>query len=451
MTIPYRFQIKGVRQIHRFKGRALLADSMGLGKTLQSLLYLVRHPEIRPAIVVCPASLKYNWEREAAHHFGIRAEVLEGTKPQKQSIMSTTPPVIIINYDILWPWMEYLKGLNPQAIIGDEIHYISSRGAKRTKAMQHLCRGVPHVVFLSGTPLTNRPVELYPILNILRPDLFSSFYSFAHRFCAPHKAPWGWEFKGATHLKELHRIMSNNLMIRRRKEDVLTELPDKTRSVVPMALSDPVQYERAHNDFLGWLADKSPERLYGAARAAALVKGGYLKRLAGQLKLPSVFQWVDDFFKGTDEKLVLFAVHRDIIKQLHDRYKDISTVVDGSITGRKRQKSVDRFQKSKGCRLFIGNKAAEVGINLTAASTLARCELEWTPGALIQSEDRIHRIGQVNAASIYYLIGRGTIEETLLKLLQKKQGVLNQTLDGAGKGDEFDLFDLLVQTLLERT
>lgn len=449
MTVPYTYQIKGVRKLHQFGGRGLCADEMGLGKSFQALLYALRHPEARPVIVVCPASLKWNWEREALVHVGMRAEVLEGTRPPKEGIV-TPHNLIVINYDILRFWLPYLIGLEPKLVIIDESQMLGSRTSKRTKSVKTLCYGIPHVLALSGTPLTNRPAELWPTLNILRPDLFPSFFPFAMRHAGARRAPWGWEFKGASHLSELHDKLKQTLMIRRLKKDVLKDLPSKRRCIVPLPLSDPAEYERAVKDFLGWLADRNPVKLQSAEKAQQLTKLGYLKWLAGMLKLPAVMEWVDNFFAETDEKLVLFAIHKAVITQLHDRYKKLCVVVDGSVVGKKRQLAVDQFQRDKKTRLFIGNvQAAGKGLTLTKASTVALAEIGWTPGEHTQAEDRAHRIGTVKKVTAYYLVSKGTIEEKLLEILQAKQKVLNKTLDGGKNGTDFDLYNQLTIAIKE--
>lgn len=450
MTVPYPYQIEGVKRITTFKGRALLADDMGLGKTLQSLLYIRDNPTIRPVIVICPASLKWNWEREAAMHVQMRAEILEGIHPTEGEI-KYPHKMVIVNYDILWPWMEYLKGLKPKLIIIDECQALMNRSTKRTKAVRYLCKGVPHVIALSGTPLTNRPAELWPTLNIIRPDIFPSFYPFGMKYCGARRAPWGMEYKGATRLKELHSLLNTNLMIRRRKQDVLKELPEKIRSVSLCHLgSNYHEYDKARREFINWLRSLDPPgNVRAAEKAERLVQIGHLKRLAGLLKLPLVLDWIDSFLREQDGKLVLFAIHRRVIEKIQKRYRSLCVKVDGSTIGKKRQEAVERFQKNPSVRLFIGNvKAAGTGINLTAASTVVFAEIGWTPGEHTQAEDRIHRIGQKNSANIYYLIAHDTIEENLLRIIQEKQGVLSSTLDGSKQINNLDIYDRLTKEIL---
>ena len=455
------YQLKAVRKIEHFNGRALLADEMGLGKSIEALLWIKRHPKRRPVIIVCPASLKWVWEVFVHDVLKIRCEILQGQTPREpptrlrramEDVLGKTPPFIIVNYEILQHWMPHLKSLKPKVLIVDECHYQKSRKAKRTKAVWKLSKDIPHVIALSGTPLTNRPSELWTTLRLIQPNEFKSFTLFAFRYCNPVRRPWGWEYKGASNLGELHRKLHSTMMIRRLKKDVLKELPDKTRLIVPLEIEGWDEYYRAQYDFVIWLSKISITKAKRAIKAEQLVKMGYLKRLSAELKMEGVLSWVDNFLEESGGKLVLFCMHKKIIKILRNKYKRLCVVVDGSVTGAKRKGAVRGFQSNKRIRLFIGNiRAAGVGITLTAASTLAFVEMDWTPGNHTQAEDRIHRIGQKNAAMIYYLIAKGTIEEKLCELIQKKQKILAATLDGSANANQLNIFDELEKALKKGT
>lgn len=450
-TKLYKYQEKAVRKIRHFKGRTLLADEMGLGKTLEALKWLKLNPKKRPAIVVCPASSKWVWEAEASLHLGMRSEVLNGQKPPKKGLTSKHS-LLVINYEILQHWLEYLQALNPQVLILDECHYIKNLRTKRTKAVQKLNKNIPHIIGIGGTPLTNRPYELWPILSLIRPDIFNSVWSFRWRYCKPVRNPWGWEYKGAENLRELHRKLNSLMMIRRLKKDVLKELPAKTRQIIPLEIDTfrITEYKEATDNFVRWLTTKSATKVERAKRAERLVQMGYLKRLAAELKMNKVLKWIDDLLEESTGKLVLFCIHKKIIQQIYNKYKNTSVVIDGSVTGKKRKIAVRTFQTNKSIRIFIGNiQAAGVTITLTAANSLAFVEMGWTPGEHTQAEDRIHRIGQKKAAMIYYLIAKGTIEESLCKLIQKKQAILSKTLDGKKGINKLDIFNQLEKALLK--
>lgn len=443
MTPLCPYQYEGAKQIHRFGGRALLADEMGLGKTLQVLYYAWRTQNL-PMLVACPASLKWNWEREASRHLSWMSEVLDGTRIPR-GLRPTNHPVIIVNYDILRHWLPYIRKLGVQTLVIDEAHYIKNRRSGRYQTVSRLAKRIPHVIALSGTPLTNNPVELWPTLNVVCPGEFGMFLDFAFRYTRPKRLAWGWEFKTPRRLDELHARLKSTCMIRRRKQDVLHDLPPKQRVVVPMDIANRSEYEEASTNFIRWLSAVDAAGAERAKRAEQLTKIGYLLRLCAKSKVPMIQDWIDNYLLRTDQKLVVFTMYRKMVEILHERYHGMSVVVDGSVTGKNRMRAVDQFQHAKSCRLFIGNiRAAGVGLTLTKAPVCAFTDLPWTPGDLVQGEDRIHRIGQTQAVSIYYLVAVRTIEERLCELLVQKQEILESTLDGTGRGDNLDIFKELL-------
>lgn len=456
MTItPFPYQKQGVYAIEQFGGRALLADEMGLGKTFQALWWLQRSKlGTWPALVVCPASLKHNWEHEARLLLGIQPVILSGKRPSKRRAYVQAPQLTIVNYDVLRDWLPHLQDLGLRSVVLDECQYLQNRGTTRTKAAAALCQGVPHVLALSGTPLTNRPAELWPVLHMLRPDLYPGFYDYAVQYCEPVRKPWGWEYNGASNVDVLHDNLKRQLMVRRLKRDVLHELPAKVRRVVPMELADRAEYIRANTEFLSWLREQVDEaKFLRASKAVQITRVGYLLRLVAKLKARAVVDWANRFLtEQPTEKLVLFAIHKKMISLLQRRVLAQSVVVDGDVTGADRQAAVDRFQSDPNCRVFIGNlKAAGVGLTLTAASNLAFTELYWRPGDHTQAEDRIHRITQDSVAWCWWLVASDTIEERLATVLQEKQGVLGAVLDGDAATDTLDVLDQLLQALEQET
>ena len=448
MTDLYPFQGRGVDLLEKFKYRALLADEMGLGKSIQAL-FAAKRAGARPCVIVCPAGLKYHWEAEAALHCNLRAEVLNGTRPPKIRLVRPHP-LVIINYDILGPWMKFLKKLDPIMVLADEVHFAKNPRAARTKNLQYLCQGVEHVIGISGTPLTNRPAELWVILNILWPEKFPSYTRFGFRYCKPSLEFGQIKFKGANRLPELHKKLKKYGMIRRLKKDVLKDLPPKRRIVVPLPISDSREYLKAENDFAAWLRENfSGRRVRAALHAKRLVQFGYLKRLAAKLKMAAVHDWLDSFLEESDDKIIVFGIHRSIIGGLAERYAGKCVLVHGGVTGRARQRAYTQFRKSRRTRMFFGNDAAGTGWNGSCATVTAHIELPWTPGQVNQAGDRMHRIGQLERTTEYFLVARKTVESRLCEILQTKQGILNETLDGApGGGTELNIFDQLTKLLI---
>jgi|15BtaG_2_1085339.scaffolds.fasta_scaffold00099_22 SWI/SNF-related matrix-associated actin-dependent regulator 1 of chromatin subfamily A len=452
-------QKDGIKFIEKHHGRVLLADDMGLGKSFTSLGVLYRNPDMFPAVVVCPAGVKFNWEHEAQHHFGYRASICEGEAAPNLTDRAGIPQLTIINYDILAPrrkddrvvkikpWTDYLRQLKPKTLILDECQMLGGRATKRTKAITKLSKEFKHIIAMSGTPIVNRPIELFPILRILWPREFRSFWEYAQRYCNPKLKPWGWEYKGATNLDELHNRLRRLGMLRR-TEGILN-LPNKKTSITVMPMKDSSQYHMAENDFLAWARKHKADRVHSIKKAEAVSKVGYLLRLAAELKMDSCVDWANKFLdENPKEKLVLFAFHKPVIKRLTKEIPVKSIVIDGTVTGRVRQEAVWQFQKDPQTRLCVAQlKAAGVGINLTAAATLAHVELWHNPATHNQASKRIHRIGQKSDTNIHYLIAQGSIEERLCKLLQKRQEIIAAIIDGGDSPKDFNIYQELVSAL----
>lgn len=429
---PFRYQSECLEELEWFGGRALLALPPGLGKTMISLLHLARHPERLPAVVICPASVKWVWAEEARKWTDMEAEVLEG----RNGRWTRSRPLTVLNYDILRHHLKSLRAAGFQTAILDECHYLADRRSRRTKASVALCKGVPSVLALSGTPATIKPAQMFSVLRVLKPRDWPNRWKFLQRYCDPKLTHWGWQFQGASHVEELHDKLLWSCMIRRDKREVLPDLPPKLRQIVRLPLSDPDEYQRANEHFLAWLAGLDGEQARRAAKVEALAKVGYLLRLSASLKLPATIGWLTDWLESCDEKIVVFAVHREIVNKLMHQLAQYRPVkIDGSVTGAKRRRIVEAFQSDPSIRVLIGNvKAAGVGITLTAARTVAFAELTWSPPDLIQAEDRCHRIGTTETVWIHYLSAEGTIEQRLCRVLHRRQRDLTGVLDG-GRGD----------------
>lgn len=448
-TKLFRYQRKGVYGLRLFDGRCLLADEMGLGKSIQALTYM-HEQECFPTIIVCPASLKWNWEAEIAKHLGMSCDILEGRKPFRINRRSLSrPKIVVINYDILSFWVEWLISLEPQLLVFDEGHYCGNPRSKRTRAVRKLAREIPRVIGLTGTPLINRPAELWPVLNIIRPDLYEYFRPFADLYCAPLLTPWGWQYRGATNLGKLHAELRDRLMIRRLKKQVLKDLPGNRQIIVPVGVSDPERYQTAESDFLNWLArEKGQATARRARHAEELSRWSHLKQLAAELKLPLVLEWIDNFLASSESKLVVFGIHHKMLWPIHARYKKLSVLVDGTVSGRERQRRVDRIQHDRTCRLLVGNvRAAGTGHNMTTPDTVLFAEIPFTPADISQAIARVSRIGQKSNTTSYFLVARDTIEEKLLRLIRRKQQISDSAIDGRGGKRPWNIYDALLEDM----
>jgi len=405
--------------------RLFLADEQGLGKTIQALA-TVQSDQAYPAVVICPASLKLNWLREIRSWLPHRTvQSIAGRSPQRLE----GADIFILNYEIVGAHLESLRTLAPQALILDEAHYVKNSRAARTKAVIDLADDLgPDALrlALTGTPVVNRPAELAPQLRALdRLREYGSARSFVHGYSSEASR------------RQLHQRLRSSCYLRRRKADVLTQLPDKRRAVITVPLDNEPEYKRAERDFVRWLQEQLDEgdtgRLAPSARSQAIVRMTALRRLAARGKLAAAMSWLEDFLES-EERLVVFAHHRDIQSTVCERFPDSAQIV-GADSFEAREESVRRFQSDDGPQLCVCSlEVAAHGFTLTRAANVAFLELAWTPAKHDQAEDRVHRIGQASGVTAWYLLAAGTIDERIAALLETKREVVDSLTDG-GSGD----------------
>ena len=459
----YPFQIEGIEFLLGNEN-VLIADEMGLGKSAQALGYLKLNLGLRPVLIICPASLKLNWQKEIKK-WGLRNEkvqIISGETPYKLNYAD----IYIINYDILFwhtevevktnmygiekkkkylkdGWFEILSEMEFKTVIVDECQMISNCKALRTKAFNEIIKGIrKNKILLSGTPFENYPSEFFTALHTINPKIFPNEWQYKNRFCNPKHDGYGWTFKGISNEKELYKLVYP-IMIRREKKDVLKDLPPKQKIIIPMEL-DPVQlkyYEKASEEFREWVKEKQ-------SLITTKEQIEQLKQLAYISKRNSVLQWIKDYI-SIGNKLIVGAWHIKVLDDLEKEFKNKCVRMDGSTANTKRQHLVDKFQTDEKIKLFIGNlKVLGVGHTLTAANATCTIEFLWGPGKHEQFESRVHRIGQeADSVFAYYLIAPGTVEEDIIDLIQEKAKMLGQVLDGQAK--EF-IDDNILNDLLKR-
>lgn len=441
----YPFQKEGVSFIESRNGRALIGDEMGLGKTIQALAYLELHHELRPALIVVPASLKINWLQEIKSC--MKSEKVHIISGRKTYSLPESKSIFIINYDILAAWVDALKTINVRVIVGDEIHFIGNPKAARSKAFIKLCKGGEHIIGLSGTPIKNKTIEFFNPIKAVEPSLFPSRWNYAKQFCDLKHNGFGWIFSGASNVPELYKILTETIFLRRTKENVLKNLPPKTRTTIPIEIDNIIEYKQAEGDIITWIRqNEGEEKAKKAKQAETLVAFEKLKQFALDGKIKQCIAWIENFLES-GQKLVIFAMHKKTIDLLINHFGKIAIKFDGSTPVNQRQEVVDIFQNDSKIKLFIGNiRAAGIGITLHASSNVCFLELPWTSSDLLQAEDRCHRIGQDNNVNVYYLIAHNTIEEKITALLKKKAKILDQALDGKSTKD-INVFNELFKKL----
>jgi SWI/SNF-related matrix-associated actin-dependent regulator of chromatin subfamily A-like protein 1 len=420
--------------------RCFLADEQGLGKTVEALATLEADGAF-PAIVVCPASLKLNWQRETAHWLPHRSVALvEG-----RAVVAATADITILNYEIVAAHRDGLSRIRPRALVVDESHYVKNPQAKRTQAVRRLAGVVVEgglKLALSGTPVLNHAEELVSQLRVIgRLEDFGSGAQFTRRF------------RGELSEERLHWHLRRRCFVRRLKSEVLPQLPAKRQVVVPVALSNTTEYRLAEEDVIAWLRSQPLDlrelnaKIAATLRAQRLAQLGTLQRLAARGKLAAALSWIADFL-ASGEPLVVFARHVEVQEALLARFPDALHII-GRDSAAAREAAVRAFQAPDGPQLLVGaTRVAGQGITLTRASNVAFLELEWTPAMHDQAEDRCHRIGQHDAVTAWYLLAADTIDETMAALIQRKRGVIAAVTDGR-QLDGDGLVDAVVRELRE--
>jgi SWI/SNF-related matrix-associated actin-dependent regulator of chromatin subfamily A-like protein 1 len=440
--VLHPFQRAGVRYALE-RRRTFIADEQGLGKTVQALATL-EADDAFPAIVVCPASMKLMWEREASIWLPKRkVAVLDGRTSATWTEEALEAEIVVLNYDILDSQEERLTALGARALVLDESHYVKNPGARRTKSAIRLAERLPDGALrlaLTGTPILNRPEELISQLRALgRLRDFGSGARLSRRF------------RAASSDDRLHWNLRANCYVRRTKEQVLPQLPAKRHDTVPVLLSNEAEYRLAERDVVAWLQTLPLDlrtldaKVAAALRAEQLVRLNNLRQLAVNGKLPTALAWISDFL-ASGEPLVVFAEHVATQHAVLERFPDAEHILGADSTPN-RQRAVDTFQREDGPQLIVCSmKAASQGITLTRASNVAFLELDWTPARHDQAEDRLHRIGQESAVSAWYLLAPDTIDETMAELLERKRSLIDAVTDGQVR-DEERLVDAVIREL----
>jgi SWI/SNF-related matrix-associated actin-dependent regulator of chromatin subfamily A-like protein 1 len=420
----FPFQEQGIEFALAREG-ALIADEMGLGKTCQAIGLINQDPTLRKIIIVCPACMRIPWRRELERWLN-RPLSIAIVGVDAASIKDLfAKEVVIINYDRLSRVTAELSTRTYDLCVLDECHYVKSLEAKRTG----VALGVKarRRIALSGTPILNRPIEIYPSWLLPQDWPSTGYFDFAQRYCGAYHNGFGWDFSGASNLTELSSRLHSSVMVRRTKAQVLPQLPEKIRTVVELYPTGDMRriikqeldaYEarflKVNHDSINW------DDLARVRHQTALAK------------VPLIVQYVTEVLEGGVQKIVVFAHHRDVIAHLVDGLSSYHPVMlVGGMGPQERQDSIDAFQKDPSVRVFIGNiQAAGNGITLAPASS--RCifaELSWTPAEMTQCEDRLHRIGTKDSVHVQHLVLEGSLDAMMVKVLIKKQRILDAVLE----------------------
>ena len=401
---------------------------MGLGKTRQSVIAMIEAEPAGPWLIVCPASVKHNWVREIRLALGAADTWVVGPAPPP-------PPGfggwVVINYDLLKRDIEALLEHRFSGVVFDEGHYLKNHRAQRSRLARRLVvdRDIDPVVHvLTGTPLTNRPRDLFPLLQLVGHALGHSFLAFAKRYCDGHKNDYGyWVTAGVSNVAELS-VQLQGIMLRRNKDEVL-DLPAKQRTWIEVDVDAEVR-ERL-NEAVGRFLSGERD---GRGRRLGIPMFSSARRRLAVAKVPQTL----DYVKGAidqGEKVLLFSCFTHATRRFEKALGELAVTITGEVPTAKRQGIVDRFQNDESVRVLIGQiHAAGVGINLTAARQVVFNDLDWVPANHWQAEDRTHRIGQTGTVNVTYMIARDTLEEFVRAILETKARIVDDVVEGKSLG-----------------
>ena len=453
------FQIAGI-QYASHRESTLLSDEMGLGKTIQAIGVINLNPKIQNVLILCPASLKINWKREMESWL-VKDFTINIVDAKRQFPQPLGPSIFIINFDILKKFSKELREQHYDVMVVDECHYLKNAKTQRAKQIFGNRRGgLPAIaakkkLFLTGTPIVNRPSELFAIANFLAPDTFGNFWGFMKRYANATRGTYGWDMSGASNLEELQQKLRASIMVRRLKKDVLTELPPKIRQVIELpangissAVRNETQLRKTQTSKIRQLkikvqtAKKNKDE-NGYRQAMKDLRQGYLFTFSEMArarhdtaiaKTPTVIaHTLEVLNEDPEKKVVVFGHHHDVIDGIAQGMHD-EGIQSITLTGRESQKekqnAIDTFQTDPRCKVFIGSiQAAGVGLTLTESSHVIFAELDWVPGNVSQAEDRCHRIGQTDSVLIQHLVLEGSIDAQMARKVIFKQEVIDKALD----------------------
>ncbi len=406
--------------------RFILADDMGLGKTTSTIIASLETGS-KKILIVCPASLKINWQREIENYSDRSVFICEGKK------FSTEHDFVIINYDILKNFHDpkskeptLLEQCNFDLVILDEAHMISNAQAQRTKIINSFVKKINRVWLLTGTPMTSRPMNYYNLLSIIESPVAQNWMAYAIRYCQGYQFKAGnrkvWNVTGASNLEEL-RDRTSKQILRRLKEEVL-DLPDKIITPVYLRLQSK-EYENLMGEYYDWY-DRNPDE--SSSLTVQFSKLMKVRKVIANEKTKQTIEFAENILEQ-GKKVIIFTNFTDSLQTIYQHFKKQAVYLDGSCSNSVRQQAVDSFQNDDKIKVFVGNlKAAGVGLTLTSAEVVIMNDLSFVPAEHAQAEDRAYRYGQKSNVLVYYPLYENTIEGVIYDILNKKKEIIRTVM-----------------------
>lgn len=421
VLFDYQYQTLLYAQL---RPKILIADDPGLGKTLQSICISALFPEQWPILIVCPSSVKKMWSNEYIKWLGYdkgKISIIDGKKTLIKDIN-------IVSYGQVHKVESYPFNF----IICDESHSIKTYNSKRTLTLSPLLKKAKHVLLLSGTPALSNALELFTQICILF-GIYINYHDYASRYAHKRIEFNRVEYYGYKELDELHNILNESVMVRRNKSDIITNIPEKSRHKIYLELTDEKMKE--FNDLKDELQQN--ENVYTKKYDMMA-----LFRKIGELKSDGIIQYFSDHNVYND-KIIIFAHHLSILDRIEEELNkgNIRYIsIRGSTKSSDRQGLIDDYQNpEKNIQVaLLSITAAGVGVTLTAAKKVYFTELFWTPGLLLQAEDRAHRHGQLDKVNIYYMVAKDTVDDSIWRTIMSKMKFCTNTFDGKEKSLQID-------------
>lgn len=418
--------------------RILIADEMGLGKSLQALgcAELAGHQRV---LIVCPAIVKHNWGNEIVKWLNENFFIINGWTGDIEGVRFN-----IINYDILSKRKEQLMAQGYDCIIFDEVHTIKNQKAERTKAALALAQGVDGIIAMSGTPILNRPNEFFTSLNMMLPAQFSNYWTFAQRYCNARRTDFGWDMSGASNIEHsadgmtppLNHLL-RDFMLRRSMDDprISKDMPSMVQSLIQIELPEQAQkaYKIEHNS---WMEEWQKQQVnFGSSDAGfTLNMMTELRHIAGRLKIEAAVKWASEYHESTNKPLVIFAHHKDVLREVYDRLvtKNKVGIITGDTNQTQRETFIEMFQEGHLDFLICSTMAMKEGVNLDRANTTLFVEREWVPAWEQQAAARVRRMTQESATCNQVILSAmNTIDSMFDEVIEAKANLVKSALDGS--------------------
>lgn len=442
--IPRHYQAEGIAYMLNH-GNCINGDDCGLGKTGQSIC-VCELLDCFPVLIICPASVKYNWAKEWAKWNPNRSVGVVDPKVMRRKKKLVENPwecdVTVINFDLLYGKRNEKGGIKPRfkelikrmwgGCVIDEIHFLKNDKAIRSRMAKKICRNIVNVWGLTGTLTQNRPADLITPYMILRRfvEIFGDSLSFKFRYCDAKKTVFGFDWSGASNLEELYELLRMSGYIRRNKRDVLKELPPLVEEYIEVPLSNEQIYREAEENLIDYLKNNGDdEKAQSAINAQFLVQLNVLRQLCIEGKMEFIKRYISDWLASNEsESLVVFGIHQKPLEELAETYE--CPVIKGGVSAAKRQEIVERFVRGEFRVLVCNIQAAGTGLDGLQAvcSNMIFIEYPDKYTDIEQTISRLERMGQELPVSVSYLMASGTVDEDYRGMLENKR-TITQTVN----------------------